>query len=90
MGNRQMVKVMTSEDAPSYFVEKQKNPIEHCTCSSALAKFFLQSKIIGEKLACSGKKLYLCRAFSEINYLITHLTYYEPIRNRFHFDSRFV
>ena len=50
----------------------------------------LRTKIIGEKFGCYRKKPYLCRAFCKNNLLFTYLTYYEPIRNRFHFDSRFV
>ena len=47
-------------------------------------------KIILEMFGYSNKKPYLCRAFMQKHYLLTYLTYYEPIRNRFHFDSRFV
>ncbi len=36
------------------------------------------------------EKYYLCTAFCKKTLLLTNKTYYEPVRNRFHFDSRFV
>ena len=41
------------------------------------------------KFGSFGKKQYLCTAFCKNNKLIIYLKY-ESIRNRFHFDSRFV
>ena len=38
----------------------------------------------------NNRNSYLCTAILHKTHLLTNLTYYESIRNRFHFDSRFV
>ncbi len=44
-----------------------------------------------KKLCTSYKSSTFAPHFAQLtHYLINLLTYYEPIRNRFHFDSRFV
>jgi hypothetical protein len=50
----------------------------------------LQAKICRKYLATKEKKCTFAAAFSKITILLTILTYYESVRNRFHFNSRFV